>query len=431
MTPPLTTRPRIHWFLPTGGDDSHLDQSSHGVGISDHRSDAARAAAPGSTTHRPATLEYLTQIAQAADTLGYESVLTPTGGHCQDAWLVTAALVAATRRLKFMVALRPGLVAPVLSAQMIATFQQLSRGRLLLNVVAGGSAAEQRGYGDFADKDERYQRAGEFLEVIRSALTGQTYEHHGKHFTIEGGRLNDVPDRVPDVYLGGSSDAAVAVTAQQADVYLTWGEPLEQVGEKLAAVRAAAERAGRTVRFGIRLHVITRSTADRAWNDAEALIAGLDDETVAARQRSLSSLESVGQQRMLGLHGGDRSRLLVAPNLWAGIGLVRGGAGTALVGSHDEVAARIGEYHALGIDEFILSGYPHLEEAYAFAEGVLPRLGPPVVPRPAPALAHFVSMITTGLGGSGRRGSGSGPRTRRDRPRRPPPAGRSPRRRER
>ena len=204
-------------------------------------------------------------MARAADDLGFESVLTPTGGHCQDAWLVTAALIAQTRRLRFMVALRPGLIAPALSAQMVATFQQLSRGRLLLNVVAGGSAGEQRGYGDFADKDERYRRAEEFLQVLRLALSGRTFSHQGRHFQIEEGRLNDVPDRVPDVYLGGSSDAATEVTARQADVYLTWGEPPELVAPKLAAVRAAAERESRAVRFGIRLHVITRPTAEQAW----------------------------------------------------------------------------------------------------------------------------------------------------------------------
>jgi alkanesulfonate monooxygenase len=370
------SRPRFHWFLPTGGDDSVLDSSSHGVGINDHRSDSARAAAAAAitATHRPATLEYLTQIARAADSLGYESVLTPTGAHCQDSWLVTAALLATTQRLKFMVALRPGLVAPALSAQMIATFQKLSGNRLLLNVVAGGSAPEQRGYGDFADKDERYERAEEYLAIVRTALTGNAYSHHGPHFQVQDGRLNDAPAVIPDVYLGGSSDAAVTVTARQADVYLTWGEPPDLVAEKLTVVRSAAEREGRAVRFGIRLHVITRDTADRAWDDAERLIGSLDASTIAERQRSLAGLESVGQQRMLGLHGGDRDRLVVAPNLWAGIGLVRGGAGTALVGSHDEVAARIEEYHALGIDEFILSGYPHLEEAYRFAEGVLPRI---------------------------------------------------------
>jgi alkanesulfonate monooxygenase len=380
VTGPSATRarstPRFHWFLPTGGDDSVLDSSSHGVGISDHRSASARstASAAVAATHRPATLEYLSQIARAADALGFESVLTPTGAHCQDAWLVTAALLSQTRRLKFMVALRPGLVSPALSAQMIATFQQLSDNRLLLNVVAGGSSAEQRGYGDFADKDERYERAEEYVAIIRSALTGNTYSHYGPHFRVQDGRLKDAPRVIPDVYLGGSSDAAVIATARQADVYLTWGEPPDLVKEKLDVVRSAAERQGRPVRFGIRLHVITRDTADRAWADAQRLIGSLDEATIAERQRALGSLESVGQQRMLALHGGDRNRLLVSPNLWAGIGLIRGGAGTALVGSHDEVAARIEEYHALGIDEFILSGYPHLEEAYSFAEGVLPRL---------------------------------------------------------
>jgi alkanesulfonate monooxygenase len=135
-----------------------------------------------------------------------------------------------------------------------------------------------------------------------------------------------------------------------------------------------AAREGRRIRFGIRLHVITRDSADRAWADAARLIADLDATTIIGRQDSLRQLESEGQRRMLDLHGGDLDRLVIGPNLWAGIGLVRGGAGTALVGDHSQVAERIAEYHALGIDEFILSGYPHLEEAYAFAEGVLPLL---------------------------------------------------------
>ena len=121
--------------------------------------------------------------------------------------------------------------------------------------------------------------------------------------------------------------------------------------------------------------MITRDTAAQAWADADRLIAGLDPAAIDAGQRRLRSLESVGQRRMLDLHGGAADQLVVAPNLWAGIGLVRGGAGTALVGSHDEVAERIEEYRSAGIDEFILSGYPHLEEAYAFAEGVAPLLG--------------------------------------------------------
>jgi alkanesulfonate monooxygenase len=358
--------PVFHWFLPTGGDDRAVGAGAHGGSI------GAPNDLPAATSARPATLEYLTQLAKAADALGYHGVLTPTGAHCEDAWLVTAALIAATSRLKFLVAFRPGLITPVLAAQMAATFQRLSGGRLLLNVVVGGNPAEQRGYGDALDHDQRYARADEFLGVVRAASQGIAFDHVGDHYAVHGGLLSAPADPFPRIYFGGSSAAAIPVAVRHADVYLTWGEPLSQVAEKIDRLRTAAADAGRTLRFGIRLHVITRDTAARAWADADRLIGNLDDATIRRRQDSLRTLDSVGQRRMLDLHGGDRGKLVVGPNLWAGIGLVRGGVGTALVGSHDEVAERIDEYRTAGIDEFIFSGYPHLEEAYAFAEGVIP-----------------------------------------------------------
>ena len=146
------------------------------------------------------------------------------------------------------------------------------------------------------------------------------------------------------------------------------------MAEKLARVRSVAAAAGRELRFGIRLHVISRDTADAAWAEAARLLAHVSDADIAAVQAGLNRSESEGQRRMLELNGGSRDGLTVAPNLWAGVGLVRGGAGTALVGSHAEIADRIEEYAALGVTEFILSGYPHLEEAYWFGEGVLPVL---------------------------------------------------------
>ena len=363
--------PRFHWFLPTGGDSRSLATGAHGTGIGANGT-RSTADAPG---NRPATLEYLTALAQAADFLGYEGVLTPTGAHCSDAWIVTAALIAATKRLKFLVAFRPGLVEPALAAHMAATFQQLSGGRLLLNVVTGSSGAEQRAYGDRADHDARYDRAAEFLQVVQRLWTGEQFDHEGSFYDLTGAHLRQPPVPLPEVYLGGSSDAALPVAADHADCYLTWGEPPALVAEKIDRVRELAVARGRTIRFGLRVHVITRDTEARAWADADRLIEGLDDATIAAGQQRLRTLESVGQQRMIALHGGSRDNLVVAPNLWAGVGLVRGGAGTALVGSHEQVAERITEYQAAGIDEFILSGYPHLEEAYAFAEGVRPLLG--------------------------------------------------------
>jgi alkanesulfonate monooxygenase len=368
------TAPRFHWFLPTGGDGRNLSSGVHGLGIGVTHTAAADTAPTQPGSGRPATLAYLTQLAQAVDSLGYEAVLTPTGAHCADAWIVTAALIAATRRLKFLVAFRPGLVEPALAAHMAASFQELSGGRLLLNVVTGSSSAEQRGFGDFADHDARYNRAEEFLQVVQRLFTGEQFDHHGWFYELAGAQLRQPPSPLPELYLGGSSEAAMPVAARQADCYLTWGEPPKLVAEKVDRVRELAAAEGRTIRFGLRIHVITRDTAEQAWADADRLIAGLDDATIAAGQKRLRALESVGQQRMLALHGGSREQLVVAPNLWAGVGLVRGGAGTALVGSHEQVAERIAEYQSVGIDEFILSGYPHLEEAYAFAEGVRPLL---------------------------------------------------------
>ncbi|MDQ0790594.1 LLM class flavin-dependent oxidoreductase [Streptomyces sp. B3I8] len=352
----------FHWFLPTNGDSRHVVGGSHGTPVTRSAGD------------RPPTVAYLSQIARAAEDLGFAGALTPTGAWCEDAWLTTAMLSQHTERLKFLVAFRPGFVSPTLAAQMASTFQRHSGGRLLLNVVTGGESHEQRAYGDFLDKDARYHRTGEFLGIVRELWEGRTVTARGRHLHVEDARLTRVPDPLPEVYFGGSSPVAGEVAARHADVYLTWGEPPAAVAEKIAWVRSQAEREGRRVRFGIRLHVITRDTAEQAWAEAERLLAGFDAATVEAVQAGLARSESEGQRRMRALHGGSRDRLEIHPNLWAGIGLVRGGAGTALVGSHTEVAARIEEYAALGIEEFVLSGYPHLEEAYWFGEGVLPRL---------------------------------------------------------
>ncbi|WP_424183460.1 LLM class flavin-dependent oxidoreductase [Actinokineospora sp. G85] len=348
----------LHWFLPTAGDGRTIVERFH----------AERAEA---SADRPADIDYLAQVARAAEHNGFHGVLTPTGTFCEDAWITTAALIRETERLRFLVAFRPGLVSPTLAAQMAATYQRASRGRLLLNVVTGGDTVEQRRFGDFLDHDERYARASEFLTVIRGAWSGAEFSFRGDHLRVEGATVLAPPDPLPQIYFGGSSPAALPVAAEHADVYLTWGEPPAQVAEKVAAVRALTSR---PIRFGVRLHVITRDTSAQAWAQADKLLAALDPEQVAAAQQVLATSQSVGQQRMRALHGGSAANLEVHPGLWAGVGLVRGGAGTAMVGSHAEVAALMAEYHAVGVEEFVLSGYPHLEEAYHFGEGVRPEL---------------------------------------------------------
>src|SRR6476620_868193 len=182
------------------------------------------------------------------------------------------------------------------------------------------------------------------------------------------------PEPLPRIYFGGASAAAERIAARHVDVYLAWGEPPDMVRERVTRMQSRAAAEGRTLDFGIRFHVIARPTADEAWAVADALLAHMEPDAIAAAQRDFAATQSVGQARMASLHGGDPSRLVVYPNVWAGIGMVRGGVGTALVGSYEEVADRIVEYHELGFSEFILSGYPHLEEAYWFGEGVMPIL---------------------------------------------------------
>jgi alkanesulfonate monooxygenase len=353
---------RFHWFLPTSGDGRDIVGGGHGVATG----------AAGAV--RPASLAYLGQIARSAEQLGFEAALTPTGAWCEDAWLTTAMLTEVTERLKFLVAFRPGLISPTLSAQMAATFQRYSKGRLLLNVVTGGEASEQRAFGDFLDKAARYERCGEFLDIVTRLWHGETVTAEGAHLRVEGAKLSRLPDPVPDLYFGGSSSHAGPVAARYTDVYLTWGEPPDAVDAKLRWMDGLAAAAGRTLRYGIRLHVVSRDTAAEAWRQSERLIENVAPEAIRKVQEGLARSESEGQRRMRELHGGSTDNLEIAPNLWAGVGLVRGGAGTALVGSHTEVADRIEEYAKLGISEFILSGYPHLEEAYWFGEGVLPIL---------------------------------------------------------
>ena len=377
---------QVFWFLPTHGDSRYLG-TTEGA--------------------RSVDLAYLQQIAGAADRLGYEGVLIPTGRSCEDPWVIASSLIGATHRLKFLVAVRPGLHQPSLAARMAATFDRLSGGRVLVNLVTGGDQAELEGDGVFLDHASRYEQSAEFIriwrEIITRSHTGQSFDYDGKHLSVKGAKLLFPPTQTPHppVWFGGSSEAAHELAAEQVDTYLTWGEPPAEVAKKIADVKARAAKyvdphaslppegahaalgrpgggVGRTVKFGIRLHVIVRETDDEAWKAAEDLISRVDDQTVIRAQAAFSKMDSVGQRRMAALHAGGAKRkredLEISPNLWAGVGLVRGGAGTALVGDAKTVAARIEEYAALGLDNFILSGYPHLEESYRFAELVFPLL---------------------------------------------------------
>ncbi len=352
-----TPTPDVFWFLPTSGDTRYLGTSDFG---------------------RAPTNAYLREIAVTAERMGYDGLLIPTGASCQDPWVTAASLISQTSRIKLLVALRTSIMGPTASARQAATLDQALNGRLLLNVVPGGDATELAADGVFLAHDERYEAADEFLTVWRAVLSSdQPYSFSGKHLRVENARNYYPPVQrpYPPLYFGGSSPAAHALAAKHVDAYLTWGEPPDAVAQKIADIRTRAAAQGRTVRFGVRLHVIARETEAEAWAEADRLISRLTDADIAAAQANYAKMDSVGQARMAALHGGRRDRLVIGPNLWAGVGLVRGGAGTALVGAPGQIAARLREYQDLGVDTFVLSGYPHLEESIRFAELVFPLLG--------------------------------------------------------
>jgi alkanesulfonate monooxygenase len=322
---------------------------------------------------RPATFDYVRQVALAAELAGFDAVLTPTGTWCEDAWVAASSLIPLTSRLRFLVAIRPGTISPTLAAQQAATFQRFSGGRLMLNIVTGAENVEQRRFGDRLDKDDRYKRTDEFLTILRAAWA-EPFDHQGEHFWVEGAYAPGV-EAPPKIYFGGSSEAALAVAARHADVYLSWGEPPAQVGAHFSRVGGLAAVHGRTLRYGVRMHVVARPDAAQAWAAAAALLADADPEAIAAVQATFKAASGEGQRRMTALLvGRKKDNLEIYPNVWAGVALLRGGAGTALVGSYADVADRIAEYHLEGVDEFILSGYPHIEEALWFSDGVMPLL---------------------------------------------------------
>src|SRR3989442_2817708 len=341
------------WFLPTMGDSEVIGPPT-----------------------RPATLDYLVEVAKAAEEAGFKFALVPVGTTCQDAWLASAVVAGRTEKLKFLVAMRPGFLAPTLAAKMSNTLDQLTGGRVLINVVTGGYPAELAADGDFTEHDERYARTQEFMQVVRKAWTEETrWDHEGTYYRVEGGNVFPRPYQrpYPPLYFGGASEAARKVGAEETDVYLLWGETLPMVRERIADMKARAAAVGRTLRFGMRIHAIARETETEAWAAADELVAHIPEGFQTAMAKIFSRTESEGEKRQQGMRK-ETEDLVIGPNLWTGIGKARVGVGAAIVGSGESVAARVREYLDEGIETLILSGDPHLEEAQRFGQYVMPYL---------------------------------------------------------
>ncbi|MGD9695705.1 MAG: LLM class flavin-dependent oxidoreductase [Thermoleophilia bacterium] len=319
----------LGWYCPSEGDGSHL---------------GARRPA------RPPDLTYLAEVARAAERAGATEILIPTGvvndsfapdAPFMESWTTASALAAVTTRITLIVAVNPAGLRPELAAHQAETLERIAPGRVAINLVAGGGP--DAGYGTPAlDHDARYARLGELAGALRPRFTGR-------------------------LYLGGASDAAVELACRVADTYLMWGEPPEQIARRIDAVRA---RAARPMRFGLRIHLIARPDELSARVAARELLS--QAEVAGERASEYAAFDSVGQARMNAIPVDDEG--WVAPGLWAGIRAVRGGAGTALVGSYEQVARRLDEYREAGVDLVIGSGYPHLEEAERVGRHLWPRL---------------------------------------------------------
>jgi alkanesulfonate monooxygenase len=234
-------------------------------------------------------------------------------------------------------------------------------------------------YGIYEEHDDRYRMTDEYWSIYRRLIAGERVDFEGEFFSLRGAELSLEPaQKFPPLFYAGSSPAALAVAAKHADTYLTWGEPPDLAAEKIGKVRALAAARGRDVKFGIRLNVIVRETKAEAWAAAQWLMDRMDPEAIAFNRANALGSDSHGQKRMNALIGNGSSRRAqdweIAPDLWAGYGLIRTGPGTAIVGDPETVAARIREYEDVGFDTFIISGQPLLEEAYRVADLLLPLL---------------------------------------------------------
>lgn len=353
----------FHWCIPVAGDGFHLGLPAW---------------------ERPPSFEYALHVAQAAERHGFEQALVGMGfdHHPLEAWTLSTALLARTERIGVMIAVRPGFYSAPVLAKMAVTLDRIAPGRVSFNVVTGGRPDEQAMYGDALDHDGRYRRTRECMEICRKLWSStEVFDYAGEFHSLKQTRLELLPTqpRGPRFYFGGASAMAVEVGAAWADVYLMWGEPRAQIEARLREVRARVDAAGRThhVQFGLRINIVARATMDEAREAARQMLQHVSPEALTKARRTEfpnTRRESVGQGRQWEIRGRADAEWYVEPGLWAGISVVRSGAGMALVGSYDQVAEALISYVKLGVSVFILSGYPHLEESENVGRHVLPRV---------------------------------------------------------
>ena len=332
-----------------------------------------------SETHAPQgpaiDRDYVRDFAQAHENAGFDRVLVPHHSTGPSATLTIAYAAAHTERIHYMLAHRPGFTVPTLAARQIATLDQFSGGRLGVHFISGGSDSEQRRDGDYLDHDQRYERTDEYLTLLRKLWTSdQPFDHEGQHYRFEAGFSEVKPLQQPHVpvYFGGASEAAIPVAGKHADVYALWGESLDQVKELTTRVRAEAAKHGRQVRFSVSFRPILAATEGQAWDRAERILQETRRLRVQAGYARGGPQQSEGARRLLAAaEKGTR----VDKRLWTAIAQETGARSnsTALVGTHEQVADALLDYHDLGVTTFLIRGFDPLEDAIDFGRELIPR----------------------------------------------------------
>lgn len=317
--------------------------------------------------------DHCSSIVRTAERNGFRNILCPSSYQVgQDTLSFVAGCAPITERINFLAAIRCGEMQPVMLARTVATLDHMLKGRLTLNVISSDFP------GEVADSAFRYKRSHEVVEILRRAWTRDEIEYDGDIYKIS--RLTADPARPyqqnggPLLYFGGYSPDALELCGAQCDVYLMWPEPREVLAARMRDVHARAEAHGRTLDYGLRVHMIVRDTEAEARDYARELVSRLDDGAGAAiRDRALDAT-SLGVAHQAANRSLADDAGYIEPHLWTGVGRARSGCGAALVGSTDQVMSEIEAYRKMGIRAFIFSGYPHLEEARHFGTRVLPGL---------------------------------------------------------
>ena len=362
------------WRLPLGTDGQQLSTDLHNRG-SFNRSPGhiAPGQRPNGEPDGFTYIDYIAQVAKAAELAGFEGALLPTG---PEPWIVAAALARETRRIRFLVAFQATWTLPAYAAQQAAILQHLSHGRLDWNIITGGNPANQRAQGDFLNHDQRYRRTEEFLDIIQGLWEHEQFSYEGQVYQLENGSLPPGlrDERKPGVYFSGFSEPALDVAAKHADVYLNWAEPLDKLKPHMERVRERAAQQGREVRFGLRVDLFARETEEAAWRDLRRQFDAVGNRGSSEATAFVGGSDSVGAARQTAYHQNvDRFEdLIIGPNLWAGFAKAKPGPTVGLVGSHQNVAERLAEYRDAGFSTFILASNPHLEEALRIGQEVLP-----------------------------------------------------------